>query len=166
MPRREDMDRHDRPSWRELDKKRDRSRHGSDEGRREPRTEKERATSKAAKDAYIKKLDEKLFGGTRKKAAGKAERAVREARGTRGFSEVCDAYVAENGFPTSSNLLILFLDHENPEIVLRAIDALTELARSEDVDRDALAKALRRLKTLTDDADVEGAAEDLLQSLA
>jgi hypothetical protein len=165
MPRREDMDRHDRPSWRELDKKRDRSRHAGEERRREPRTERERETSKAAKEAYLKKLDENLFGGTRKKG-GEAERALREARGTRGFSAACDAYVAQHGFPASAELLVLFLDHDAPDVVLRALEALAPLATAGDVDRDALARALRRVKAMTDDADVESAADELLGALA
>lgn len=148
-----------------MDKKRDRSRHGADESRREPRTEKQRETSKAAKEAYLKKLDQKLFGGTKKKAGGKAEQAVREARGTRGFPDACDAYIEQHGFPESGELLILFLDHEKPAIVLQALDALAPLAKSGGVDRDALAKALRRVKTMTEDADVESAAEDLLADL-
>ncbi|MDP3940465.1 MAG: hypothetical protein Q8R92_20305 [Deltaproteobacteria bacterium] len=165
MPKREDMDRHDRPSWREMDKKRDRSAHGAREGPREPRTEKERETSKAAKDAYLKKLDQKLFGGSKKRSGGAAESAVRDARGTRGFSEACDAYIEKSGFPASGDLLLLFLDHENAEIVLRALDALAPMARAGSVDRDALAKALRRVKSITDDADVESAADELLESV-
>ncbi len=164
MPKREDMDRHDRPSWREMDKRRDRSRHRSEENRREPRGERERAISKSAKDAYLKKLDKKLFGG-KKKGAGEAETAVREARGTRRFSDICDAYIEKEGFPESGGLLLLFLDHENPEIVLRAIDALIVHAREKSVDRDSLGKALQRVKAMTDDADVEAAAEELLEDI-
>ena len=161
MPKREDMDRHDRPSWREMDKRRDRSRHRSEETEREPRSERERAISKNAKEAYLKKLDQKLFGG-KKRGTGEAETAVREARGTRGFSDACDAYIEKEGFPASGELLLLFLDHEKPEIVLRAIDSLIVHAREKCVDRNALGKALRRVKAMTDDADVEGAADELL----
>ena len=50
------------------------------------------AESKAAKDAYIKKVDQKLFGG-KKSASSKDEEAVRDARGTSGFLAACDAYV-------------------------------------------------------------------------
>lgn len=158
------MDRHDRPSWRELDKRRDRSSHRSEEKRREPRNERERAASKSAKEAYLKKLDQNLFGGKRK-AGGKAGKAVREARGTRGFSAACDGYIAEEGFPAAPDLLLLFLDHETPDIVLRALDALAVLAKEKRVDHDPLIKALRRVKAMTDDADVESAAEDLLADL-
>ena len=164
MPKREEMDRHDRPSWREMDKRRDRSRHSSEEKPREPRSERERAVSASARAAYLKKLDQKLFGG-KKKGAGEAETAVREARGTLGFSTACDAYIEKEGFPASGGLLLLFLDHEDPEIVLRTIDTLIPQAREKSVDRDALGKALRRVKVMTDDADVEGAAEELLEEL-
>jgi hypothetical protein len=160
MSERDDDDRErERPSWRELDKMRDRSRHTRPE-RREPSSPKARATSQAAKQTYLKKLDAHLFGG---KAPGrKAADQVREARGTRGFSAACDAYLAEHGFPDSPDLLLLFLDHENPEVLLKTIDGLAVHARQKTVDRDALAKALRRVKTLTDDPDVEARAEELL----
>jgi hypothetical protein len=164
MPGRYDRDRHDRPSWRELDRKRDRSAHRRDDERREPRSPRAREVSQAAKQAYVKKLDEKLFGGKASSADREAE-AVRAARGTRDFSAVCDVYVERNGFPEAPALLLLFLDHESPDVVLRAIASLTAQAREKRVDRDALVKALRRVKTMTDDADVEAAAEELLDSL-
>ncbi len=112
----------------------------------------------------MKKLDEKLFGGKAPSADREAE-AVRAARGTRDFSTTCDVYVERNGFPEAPALLLLFLDHENPDVVLRALESLSAQAREKRVDRDALVKALRRVKTMTDDADVEAAAEELLESL-
>jgi hypothetical protein len=147
-----------------MDRKRDRSSHTRDDERREPRSAREREVSQAAKQAYLKKLDEKLFSGKGPSAVREAE-AVREARGTRDFSAACDVYVERNGFPDAPALLLLFLDHENPEVALRAIETLSAQAREKRVDRDALVKALRRVKTMTDDADVESAAEDLLDSL-
>ena len=163
MAERDDDDRErERPSWRELDKMRDRSRHTRPE-RREPSSPKARATSQAAKQTYLKKLDEKVFGA--KSPGRKAADQVREARGTRAFSAACDAYVQEQGFPDSADLLLLFLDHENPAVLLKAIDALAVHAREKSVDRGALAKALRRVKSLTDDADVEARAEELLSGL-
>jgi hypothetical protein len=162
MSERDDDRERERPSWRELDKMRDRSRHTRPE-RREPTSRKARATSQAAKQAYIKKLDEKLFGG--KTPGRKAADALREARGTRGFPDACDAYVAEHGFPDAADLLLLFLDHENSEVVIKAMERLSVHAREKRVDADALAKALRRVKVLTDDPDVESRAEELLSAL-
>jgi len=162
MPERDDDER-ERPSWRELDARRDRSRHTREE-RREPRTPKARAESQAAKGAYLKKLDEKLFGGKKIGAAKDAD-AVRDARGTRGFSAACNAYVEERGFPADADLLLLFLEHDNPDVVLKAIDALAALVPEKKVDRDALARVLRRVKSLTEDPDVESASEELLSKL-
>jgi len=164
MPPRDDDDRErERPSWRELDARRDRSRH-TREDRREPRTPKARAESQAAKGAYLKKLDEKLFGGKGSGAAKDAD-AVREARGTRGFSAACNTYVAQHGFPETADLLLLFLEHDEPDIILKTIDALAALVPEKKVDRDALARALRRVKSITEDADVESASEELLSKL-
>jgi hypothetical protein len=162
-PRDDDDRERERPSWRELDARRDRSRHTREE-RREPRTPKAHAESKAAKQAYLKKLDEKLFSGKGSEAAKGAD-AVREARGTRGFPAACDAYVEKHGFPASADLLLLFLEHDDPDAVLKALNALTSIVAEGGVDRDALVKALRRLKSLTEDSDVEDAAEELLSSL-
>jgi hypothetical protein len=147
-----------------MDRKRDRSSHRRDDERREPRSPRERKESQAAKEAYIKKLDEKLFGGKRTGADREGE-AVRAARGTRDFSAACDVYVETRGFPEAPALLLLFLDHEDPDVVLRAIETLAGEAREKRVDRDALVKALRRVKTMTEDADVEAAAEELLDRL-
>jgi hypothetical protein len=164
MPPRDDDDRErERPSWREMDARRERSRHTREEPRG-PRTPKARAESQAAKQTYLKKLDEKLFSGKGSEAAKDAD-AVREARGTRGFSASCEAYVEKHGFPASADLLLLFLEHSDEDVVLKAIDALTLLADEGKVDRDPLVKALRRLKSMTEDSDVEDAAEELLSTL-
>jgi hypothetical protein len=163
MPPRDDDRERERPSWREMDARRDRSRHTREE-RREPRTPKARAESQAASQAYLKKLDEKLFSGKGSESSKDAE-AVRDARGTRGFPAACDAYVEKHGFPASPDLLLLVLEHDDPDTVLKAIDALTSLLAEGGVDRDALVKALRRLKSLTEDPDVEDAAEELLSSI-
>jgi hypothetical protein len=161
-PEDDDRDR-ERPSWREMDRLRDRSKHTRPE-RREPSGPRARATSQAAKQAYLRKLDEKIFGG-KGSPAEKDAAAVRDARGTRGFSAACDAFVEKRGFPESPDLLLLFLDHENPDVVLKALEVLAPLARENAVDRDALGKALRRVKAMTDDPDVEAAALALLSTL-
>jgi len=163
MPPRDDDRERERPSWRELDARRDRSRHTREE-RREPRTPKAREESKAARQAYLRKLDEKLFSGKGSEAAQDAD-AVRDARGTRDFSAACDAYSEKHGFPASADLLLLFLDHADQDVVLKTIDALSALAAEGGVDRDALVKALRRLKSLTEESDVEDAAQELLSNL-
>ncbi len=164
MPPRDDDRERERPSWRELDARRDRSRHTREEPGG-PRTPKARAESQVAKQAYLRKLDAKLFSGKGSEPARDAE-AVRQARGTRDFSAACDAYTEKHGFPVSADLLLLFLDHAEDDVVLKALDVLAGLAAEGKVDRDALVKALRRLKSLTEDSDVEDAAQALLSSLA
>ena len=163
MPPRDDDRERERPTWREMDARRDRSRHTREEPRA-PRTPKARAESQAAKQAYLKKLDEKLFSGKGSEAARDAE-AVREARGTRSFATACDTYAEKHGFPVAGDLLLLFLEHPKPDVILRALDALTALAAGSQVDRDALARALRRVKSLSEDPDVEDAVEQLLSRL-
>jgi len=146
-----------------MDARRDRSRHTREEPRG-PRTPKARAESQAAKQSYLKKLDERLFSRKGSEAAKDAE-AVREARGTRSFATACDAYAEKHGFPVAADLLLLFLDHPEPDVVLRTLDALTALVSGSQVDRDALARALRRVKSLSEDPDVDEAVEELLSRL-
>jgi len=161
MPPRDD-DR-ERPTWREMDARRDRSRHTREEPRA-PRTPRARAESQAAKQSYLKKLDDKLFSGRGSEVAKDAE-AVHEARGTRGFAAACDTYAEKHGFPVTADLLLLFLDHPEPDIILKAIDALAALFAEGQVDRDALLRSLRRVKSLSEDPDVDEAVEELLSKL-
>jgi len=119
-------DERERPSWREIDRLKDRSPHTR--RRERSQTEVEKALkSKWLKERYLKEV-EKLFAG--KKGTKEHEKAlaqVHKTYGTNRFHKAVRNYVKEYGFPEDWGTLILFLDHRDTEIVCQALTALKEL---------------------------------------
>ncbi len=116
----------ERPSWREIDRRRDRSRHTSRQ--REPLSQVERALkSPWLKHKYMEEL-EKLFSG--KKASPEHQKlyqAIHKTYGSNKFHRTVEKYLQEYGLPEDWGTLILLLDHKKPEIVRKALEALKAL---------------------------------------
>ncbi len=115
----------ERPSWREIDKMRDRSPHTR---RRRDETKAERALkNKWLKERYLKEV-EKLFAGKKgTKEHDKALQKIHKAYGTSRFNKAVRDYVKEYGLPEDWGTLILLLDHKDTEIVCQALKALKGL---------------------------------------
>lgn len=115
----------ERPSWREIDRRRDRSPHTRS---RQKETQVERALkSKWLKERYLKEV-EKLFSG--KKGSEEHDKAlsrIHKAYGTNRFNKAVKDYVKEYGLPEDWGTLILLLDHREEEIVCQALKALKGL---------------------------------------
>jgi hypothetical protein len=87
---------------------------------------------------------------------------VRVAQGYPGLAEACGAYRDAMGFPRDPELVSLFLDSAERELMAGALVALADAHAQEPV---ALGAGLRsQLRLLAEDPDDEiaGAAEDLL----
>ncbi|WP_456432685.1 hypothetical protein [Thermosulfuriphilus sp.] len=119
-------DERERPSWREIDRRRDRSRHTS--RHREPLSRVERALkSPWLKQKYMEEL-EKLFSGKKgTKEHQKLYEAIHKTYGSNKFHRTVERYIQEYGLPEDWGTLILLLDHKKPEIVRQALEALKGL---------------------------------------
>ncbi len=158
-------DREDRPkrSWRERDAARNRSRHVASDDRGRGGTGER---SRAATEAYKRKLG-LLFSGAPGGAAAEAlARAVRDAQGTPGLAAACAAYRDALGMPQDPSLLAVFLDAGDRVLVLAAIAALADAHRAGAAT--AAPPGLRsQLRLLADgrDDEIAEAAEDLISFL-
>ncbi len=119
-------DERERPSWREIDRLRDRSPHTR--RRKSSESEIERALkSKWLKERYLKEV-EKLFAGKKgSKEHDKALEKIHKSYGTNRFHKAVRDYVKEYGFPEDWGTLILLLDHKDQAIVCEALKALKNL---------------------------------------
>ena len=104
-------DREDRPSWSEIDKRRDRSSHVGRE-KSEPR-QKPSARDEWIKKQYKKEI-EKLFKGAREETEEqkKAGKDIANSYGSHKFTGVVRNYVKQFGLPGDWSTLILMLDRE------------------------------------------------------
>ena len=119
-----DSDEREKPSWREIDRRRDRSRHV----RREESGSKEKSLRSAwAKERYLKEVD-KLFQGEKGSKAHKAAlNAIHRTYGTQKFSDSINKYLEKYGIPDDWSTLMLLLDCKEPGTVIQAIQELKTL---------------------------------------
>ncbi len=157
-------DEKERPSWREIDKMRDRSPHTR---RRRDETSTERALkNKWLKERYLKEV-EKLFAGKKgSKEHDKALQKIHKAYGTNRFNKAVRDYVKEYGLPEDWGTLILLLDHKDAEIVCEALRALKGLYPEKGrLEQQGFVSKLRVLSLTSKSEKVQEEAMALLEEL-
>ncbi len=153
----------ERLSWREIDRRRDGSRHVRPEpkptGRRQQQQEKVRR--EALKQA------EALFAGKQQRPAYKKALAALEAqRATPEFQSAAQKFLAEFDLPEDWRGLMLFLDYADPAVVGSALARLQQLAaKASMIELQGLKGKLRTLSLTSRDREIKAQAAALLQSL-
>jgi hypothetical protein len=120
-----DSDEREKPSWRDIDRKRDRSSHVSrDEHSRSEKS----LRSTWAKEQYLKEVD-KLFQGEKGSKEHKAARnAIHTSYGTSKFASSVKKYLKKYGIPDDWSTLMLLLDYKDDEVLVQVIETLKEIA--------------------------------------
>lgn len=155
-------DERERPSWREIDRRRDGV--GASEARR-PRGEGARARETRATRQYLKQIDglfSKETGGARGEALA---RAVRDAHGTDRLAAACRSYRESLGYPDEAALLGVFLDAAEAELVAGALAHLCDLLDGKRLQVKPGMRSQLRTLALGSDDDVAEAAEEALARL-
>ena len=113
----------ERPNWREIDRKRDKSRHS--DRREQGRTledHSDRWRSGRVKEALDRVLKGEKGTAEHDKLLGKVDRAYGTAR----FLPAVKLYMERYGLPDDVRMLLLLLDTRDPSICLAAIEKLKE----------------------------------------
>jgi len=153
-----------RPSWREIDRRRDRSPHARLREKRERETAR-KATQRSnwLKEKYLREV-EKLFSG--KKASPEHEKALKKlqnAYGTRRFTKTARDYVKEYGLPEDWNTLILLLEANDEKLVCETLESLSRMAPERSpIERQGFLAKVRSLLLVTESARVKACAEKIL----
>ena len=152
----------ERPSWREIDQRRDRP-----DRRREPAAPKlpkkqaERVRQLALAQA------EALFQGKRGRPEyQKALKELEGAHGTKKFAGVAQKFFAEYGLPAEWGTLNLLLDHPEAAVVLEVLTAMRgQWQERSRVEQQGFGGRLRVLALTSRDQEVRRRAEELLAGL-
>ncbi len=163
MVRYHDEDERDQISWREIDRRRDRSPHAP----KEPPKERERPRkSDWLKKRYRKEV-EKLFMG--KKGSKKHQKALDDLdrlHGTDQFDEAVRNYLEEYGLPEDWSTLSLLLDYSDPEKVSEILRVMKNLYEERTpVEKQGFKAKLDILAMTANDSDLREVAEEILRSL-
>jgi len=159
-----DDDERERPSWREIDRMRDRSRHVS---RGEQRPAKERSLRTAwAKQQHLKEA-ENVFQGVRGTKEHKAAvDAIHRSYGSAKFSSAVRRYLETYGVPTEWGTLLLLLDYRDDEILAEVIEKLKGLApKRSPVEKQGLKNKLEILTFTAKSSRITSVAEAALTEL-
>jgi len=164
-PRRDsDDDERERPSWREIDRMRDRSRHVS---RGEQRPAKERSLrSTWAKKEHLKEA-EKVFQGVRgTKEYKTAVDAIHRSYGSAKFSSTVKRFIETHGVPAEWGTLLLLLDYKDNVVLAEVIEKLKGLApKRSPVEKQGLKNKLEILTFTAKSSRIASVAEAALREL-
>jgi hypothetical protein len=152
-------------SWREIDQRKDRSSHVSGDAK-PARTKKEKDKAEWLRKMALKEAN-KHFGGKQGTAAHeKAVGTLQENFGTRKFQVLAKQYLEEFGLPKEWGPQFLFLDYEDPEVVIELIKHMAaSLPKRSLREQQAFVSKLRTLKTLAEDGEVQDQAVEVLENL-
>jgi len=161
---RDDDHERERPSWSEIDKMRDRSRHVERE--RAPRSPRAKAHAERERRAALAAA-ERLFAG--KKATpehAKAQAALHDHYGTPKFLPTARKYLKEYGLPDDWGTLILLLDYPEAKVVGEALERLAALYPEAGVTKQrGLRAKVETLALVARDAEVQRVAAEFLQKV-
>jgi hypothetical protein len=158
-----DSDEREKPSWREIDRKRDRSRHVS----RDKRGREEKSLQSTwAKQQYLKKVN-KLFQGEK---GGKEHKAALDAihrhYGSSKFASAVKKYLKKYGIPDDWSTLMLMLDYKDDEVLVQVIEVLKEIApERSSVESQSFKNKLEILSFTASSSQITSLAERVLEEL-
>jgi hypothetical protein len=163
MARYGDEDERERISWREIDRRKDRSPYAPKES---PREKERSRRSEWVMKKYRKEAD-KLFMG--KKGTKKHQKTLSDIdrfHGTDQFETAVKSYLDQYGLPEDWSTLSLVLDYSDPDAVSAAIRAMKPLCALRSLTEQQGFKArLDILAMTTRNGDLRDLAEEVLKTL-
>ncbi len=156
-PPRDDDDR-ERPSWREIDQRRDGSRHRRPAAPRVPKKQAERVRQQALAQA------EALFKGKRARPEYQTDLKKLEAsQGSKKFPLLAKKFLEEYGLPEEWGALTRFLDYDDPAAVAEVLQAMAgQVEKRSRVEKQGFKGRLQVLALTSPHPEVRRAAEEIL----
>jgi len=163
MVRYQDEDEREKISWREIDRRKDRSPYAPKE------TPKEQTRSRRSEwvmKKYRKEADKLFMGKKGTKKHQKALADIDRLHGTDQFEAAVKTYLDQYGLPEDWSALSLLLDYSDPEMVSEAIQAMKPLYGSRSLmEQQGFKARLDILAMTTRDSDLREIAEETLKTL-
>ncbi len=153
----------DRLSWREIDRRKDRSPYAP----KEPDRDRERSRrSEWVMKKYRKEADKLFMGKKGTKKHQKAHSDIDRYHGTDQFEATVKAYLDQYDLPDDWSTLSLLLDYSDPQVVLRALTAMKDLYETRSpIEKQGFKAKVDILAMTASDSDLRDFAEELLKAL-
>jgi hypothetical protein len=161
MPPRKDDDERERPSWREIDQRRDGSRHRGLASPPVPKAQAESIRQQALAQA------EALFRGKRARPEYRGDLKKLEAsHGTKKFQVLAKKFMEEYGLPEEWGALIRFLDYDDATAGVMVLQAMAGQAEQRSrVEKQGFKSRLQVLALTSPHPEIRRAAEEILGNL-
>jgi hypothetical protein len=153
-----DDDERERPSWREIDQRRDGGSHRVKASPPVPKAQAESIRQQALAQA------EALFKGKRSRPEYRNDLKKLEAGyGSKKFPALAKKFLEEYGLPEEWGALTRFLDYDDPTAVVAAVQAMAgQVERRTRVEKQGFKGRLQILTLTSPHAEIRRAAEDIL----
>jgi hypothetical protein len=153
----------DRPSWREIDRRKDRSPYAPKEA---PMDRESSRRSEWVMKKYRKEADKLFMGKKGTKKHQKAHNDIDRYHGTDQFEATVKAYLDQYGLPDDWSTLSLLLDYSDPQMVLRALAAMKDLYETRSlIEKQGFKAKVDILAMTASDSDLRDFSEELLKTL-
>ena len=163
MGRYQDEDERDKISWREIDRRKDRSPYAPKE---EPKDRPRSRRSEWMMKKYRKEADKLFMGKKGTKKHQKALDDIDRLHGTDQFETAVKAYVDQYGLPEDWSTLSLLLDYSDPDTVAGAIQVMKPFYESRSpMEQQGFKAKLDILAMTTRNSDLRDVAEEMLKAL-
>jgi hypothetical protein len=161
MPPRRDDDERERPSWREIDQRRDGSRHRAKAPPPVPKVQAELMRKQALAQA------EALFKGKRARPEYQTELKKLEAgHGSKKFPALAKNFLEEYGLPEEWGALTRLLDYDDPTAVAEVLQAMAgQVSTRSRVEKQGFKGRLQVLALTSPYPEVRRRAEEILGNL-
>ena len=158
MPPRKDDDDRERPSWREIDQRRDGSRHRAPAAPRVPKKQAEKVRKQVLAQA------EALFKGKRARPEYQTDLKKLEAsHGGKKFAGLAKIFLEEYGLPEEWGALTRLLDYDDPAAAVAVLQAMAGQVESRTrVEKQGFKGRLQVLSLTSPHPEIRRAAEDIL----
>ena len=163
MVRYHDEDERERISWREIDRRKDRSPHAPKEIS-EPRKRSRRSEWLMKK--FRKEADKLFMGKKGTKKYQKAHSDIDRYYGTEQFDSAVKTYIDEYGLPEDWRTLSLILDYSDPETVIKTLSVMKNLYPTRTpIEQQGFRAKVDILAMTSQNSEIREFAADMLKSL-
>jgi hypothetical protein len=163
MVRYHDEDERERISWREIDRRKDRSPYAPKEM---PEEQKRSRRSEWVMKKFRKEADKLFMGNKGTKKHEKARSDIDRYHGTEQFETAVRAYLDQYGLPDDWRTLSLLLDYSETDTVLQAITAMKDLYGSRTpMEKQGFKAKVEILAMTAHNSDLRDFAEEMLKTL-
>ena len=163
MVRYHDEDERERISWREIDRRKDRSPYAPKEM---PEEQKRSRRSEWVMKKFRKEADKLFMGKKGTKKHEKARSDIDQYHGTEQFETAVRAYLDQYGLPDDWRTLSLLLDYSEAETVLQALTAMKNLYESRTpMEKQGFKAKVEILAMTAHNSDLRDFAEEMLKTL-